>query len=534
MVKTLARQFLSYGFKSYQFYFKWKFHSNLNKAQVVQENILLRIIKKNSQSIFGQDHNFINIHNYSTFIENVKVHEYDDLDPYIQKIALGNQGVLTKDDVLYFEETSGSSQKSKLIPYTKSYKTELNHGIMPWLFQLDKEFNALKSGPSYWSLSPALKRDQQVSKFIPIGVESDSEYFHPIIGKIIEDSFAVPSQLNQIEDSFEFYKMTLAQLILSPNLSFISSWSPSFLIELHNFLTDNFDLIIQEVDKISPRSSISKEFETQFYTDSSWDKLWPNLKCVSCWTHGTSALFIPTLQKILGRCPIQPKGLLSTECLVSIPFFPNEDPSLAYYSHFYEFRNPIIGSIHGIEDIVENETYEIIVTASNGLYRYATGDLVRITNFNGQVPNLVFEGRKSNWTDLVGEKISEVQAIEAWNHTCQSLNLAKHTASAILMADHKLFQYTLYIDIQNRNQTPSISIGKVAAEFDQLLKKNPYYQQAISLKQLKPVQVKLLNEINFKSIHQSYRAKHQIKDGESKFPFLWSSENIDLDRMEVL
>jgi len=56
-------------------------------------------------------------------------------------------------------------------------------------------------------------------------------------------------------------------------------------------------------------------------------------------------------------------------------------------------------------ELITGKTYRVIVTTGGGLYRYALGDLVRVTGFIQDAPCLRFIGREGNVSDLFGEKL---------------------------------------------------------------------------------------------------------------------------------
>ena len=105
-----------------------------------------------------------------------------------------------------------------------------------------------------------------------------------------------------------------------------------------------------------------------------WKALFPRLALVSCWTHALAKLSLPALKSRLGAVLIEPKGLLSTEGLTSIPVHPNHDPVISLGSHFLKFRPRGSKDVFLAHQLKSGRTYEVIMTTGGGLYRYATGD----------------------------------------------------------------------------------------------------------------------------------------------------------------
>src|SRR5262249_2492323 len=134
----------------------------------------------------------------------------------------------------------------------------------------------------------------------------------------------------------------------------ISVWSPTFLLRLLDDIDDPI-------------------------------RTWPHLKIVSCWASAASKPYADELRARLPHAHLQPKGLMSTECIVTIPGA-DDRPRLNEHGYFELER-------------VGDDLYEVIATTASGLYRYRTGDLVR--------GDLEFVGRGNLVSDLVGEKLTE-------------------------------------------------------------------------------------------------------------------------------
>ncbi len=90
-------------------------------------------------------------------------------------------------------------------------------------------------------------------------------------------------------------------------------------------------------------------------------------------------------------------GYGATEGKFNIPLAP-DDPTgiLTTYGAFYEFK-PLDGdSFLLAHETKRDESYELFVTTYSGLYRYPMHDIVKVTDFEGTTPKIVFE-RKNGW-----------------------------------------------------------------------------------------------------------------------------------------
>jgi len=87
----------------------------------VQERLLLEtILAPNAGSEYGREHHFSAVTDADAFRRIVPLVDYERLRPAVDRIARGEQGVLTAEEALAFFKTSGSLASPKLVPVTAS------------------------------------------------------------------------------------------------------------------------------------------------------------------------------------------------------------------------------------------------------------------------------------------------------------------------------------------------------------------------------------------------------------------------------
>jgi hypothetical protein len=267
---------------------------------------------------------------------------YDDLLPWLERVHGGEADVLFAGRPVAYERTSGSSGASKLIPYSAEGLCDIQRAVAPWVAR-----HAI-TGSAYMAISPATRPPESIGG-IPVGLP-DSAY--------VNVRSAVPPEVGLITDIAQWRAETIRHLTAAHDLELISVWSPTFLLRLLDDIDDPV-------------------------------RTWPNLKLVSCWASAASKPYAYELRARLPHARIEPKGLMSTEAVVTIP---DEEgrPALNPYGYF-EFQR------------VADDLYEVIATTASGLYRYRTGDHVRHEG------DAIYEfvGRGNLVSDLVGEKLTE-------------------------------------------------------------------------------------------------------------------------------
>jgi hypothetical protein len=304
-----------------------------------------------------------------SFRNDVPAVTYDELRSWIAQIECGHADVLFKGRPVAFERTAGNSGGGKLVPYSIDGLTDFRRSLLPWIRGMVRRHDL--SGRGYFSISPATRAAQDIAG-VPVGLP-DAAYLGDEAGAALSDIAAVPVEVAAIADVECWRRETLRYLAAASDLELISVWSPTFLLRLLDDLPDPV-------------------------------ALWPRLKVVSCWASGPSAEFAAVLASRLPHARLEPKGLLSTETVVTVPDSHGR-PVLTQHG-FFEFERE--GRLCLQEELEIGATYEVIATTASGLYRYRTGDLV---HFEGAAsdgsPVLEFVGRGDVVCDLVGEKLSE-------------------------------------------------------------------------------------------------------------------------------
>ncbi|HXH37793.1 MAG TPA: GH3 auxin-responsive promoter family protein [Thermoanaerobaculia bacterium] len=303
------------------------------------------------------------------FREQIPVISYEDLTPWIDRIRSGERDVLFAGSPVAFERTGGSTGAAKLIPYSEDGLHDFQRAVVPWLKALVETHGI--TGRAYFSISPATRPPESIGG-IPVGLP-DGAYLGAAGAAVLEQVTAVPFAVAAITDVARWRTETSRHLAAARDLELIAVWSPTFLLALLDGIGD-------------PRA------------------LWPRLKVVSCWAAAASKPFADSLAARLPHAHLQPKGLLSTETVVTIP--DRDDRPVLTEHGFFEFEQD--GQLHLQNELTNGSVYEVVATTASGLYRYRTGDLVR---YEGQSdsgrPILEFVGRGNAVSDLVGEKLTE-------------------------------------------------------------------------------------------------------------------------------
>jgi hypothetical protein len=442
-----------------------------------QTQWLKRCLARNRNTDFGRRYAFDTLVSVSDYQKKVPLVGYQALQPYISRIAHGEENVLFSGTPKAFELTGGSGGGSKLIPYSYDSLVDFQTALLPWLGEMVTTYG-INSGSVYLTLSPALRERSVTAAGIPIGLP-DSAYLGEGAGSVLAALSAVPVWVGELFE-FEVWQLaTLYGLVRHSELALISLWSPSFFLLLMQGLWERQDELGRLLQRGGPiaghavdaDSGAIKRFRS-YLKDRDSRHLWPRLKLVSCWMDGASRPYVESLKTVLPQAEFQGKGLLSTEAVVTVPNT-NGIPLLAAQSGFYEFVDES-GEINCAWELAKDRFYEVVVTTAGGLYRYRTGDQVRCMGMFNGLPALRFLGRNDLTSDMVGEKLTESFVAQC----LEGLQGFKMLAPVHSQPPH----YTLITE-----HAPSCA--SMAEDMDKQLMANPQYAYARKLGQLAPLTV---------------------------------------------
>ena len=431
-----------------------------------QQDYLGRLLRFQAETDFGREHGFAAIRDIAGYRSRVPLQEPEQLQQWVERIHGDGPGVLSR-DTGFFERTGGSVGGAKYLPYGESGLGDFQRALYPWLDDLLGARPAIAAGPAYWSISPALDSRPRMHQGLPVGLESDLLYFGRDLAGPMGSTLAVPPAVGGFRNRQEWQGETLRHLLRHPELRLISVWSPSFLLGL----MDGLRALASDLYPSLARPQQDRLKSALHGGDLDTRVLWPRLDTISCWTHGRAAAFLEALQARFPHVHIQPKGLLATEGVVSLPLEEAAAPVLAARSGFFEFLGEQ-GEVCLSWELETGRSYEVVLSNHLGLYRYRLGDRVEVCGWHGSLPMLRFLGRGRDSVDLCGEKLNEAFVGRA---------LAGIPGFALLLPSGGASPH--YVCVSDQPQAP---------EVERCLRNNPQYDYARRLGQLGALQWRTL------------------------------------------
>jgi GH3 auxin-responsive promoter len=471
----------------------WRFRAALADPRGAQQALLRRYLHVNAGTAFGRAHGFGAIRQPAEYQQRVPLAGYEDLAPWIARIAAGEARVLTWAKVKVLESTGGST-RSKQVPYTSTLQAELRRAVAPWIVDLYRRRPQLVRGRSYWSITPVAQPETTTEAGPRVGFEDDSAYLGGPWRRLLDATFAVPSAVRWIADVDSFRYVTLLFLLHARDLTLISVWHPSFLGLLLEALPRHWNALMDDLEtgRVRPPAELpaglhatlqrrlqpnrARARELRACESSEVTRLWPRLGLVSCWGDGHAALHLEGLRRTLPGVELQPKGLLATEACVTIPFegrFP-----LAVRSHFFEFLEDG-GRARPAHELETGGSYSVVVTTGGGLYRYRLEDRVVCDGRLQATPTLRFLGKESHVADVCGEKLREQFVAQVLRDLLNDSNPLPQLALLAPDLAAGISGYTLYLQAAQR---PPATLARL----DAALRAHGDYRYARDLGQLAP------------------------------------------------
>jgi len=421
--------------------------------QVAQTTLLLDILRGNRETQYGQEHGFSEITSPETFARTVSINTFSDLSPYVQRMKRGERNILTQDQPVLFNLTSGTTNQPKYVPVTKKGLALSAKTTHQWLYR------SLRDHPSFLDYSiicvSGAAGEGRTESGIPYG--SASGMMYASLPRVLHRSFALPFLLSEIKHyGLRYYVM--ARIALESEASFVVTPNPTTLIQLAETGIQYQEEIIRSIRDgvLSGALPFEKSIEDSRILDTissclrpnqrradfleqviqQHDKLvpfacWKKLKLIGCWLGGSIGFQADKLATYFG--PDVPKrdiGYLASEGAITIPYEDNTPAGiLALHNNYYEFipaDESYTAAVRPLQchELEDGEQYKIILTNRNGLYRYDIHDIIEVRGFYNNTPIIAFARKGDDMLNITGEKLHVNHFIEAFRRLKVAHNLS--------------------------------------------------------------------------------------------------------------
>ena len=395
------------------------FDAALADPEAAQQARLTSILRAASGSVFFREHQLRLDMGMEELRTAVPVRNHAELFPWLERVEAGEVNVLTGGAVLHLVETSGTTGRPKRLPVNAAWVASCNTAQRLWMLGLLRDDERLAGGKALSIVSPA--EHARSSGGLPIGSNT---------GRIFLDQpwwtrrrAAVPYVVCTLDDP-EVRAYTVLRHAIGKDIRSWTTANPSTILVYARNLARWWDALREDAAdgtlRCGPAAALSPADRGRFSRgitrarlgdDPAPTSLWP-LRRINCWTGGAAGFFLEKLPEALGgSVPVREVGIHASEGTFAFTV-DDGDPVAWLGGHLLEFREES-GDICAAWQVKVGQEYELIVTTEAGLWRYAMGDIVRVTGWLGRAPRMVFVRKVGSFLNATGEKVTEDQVIAA-------------------------------------------------------------------------------------------------------------------------
>ncbi|MEO6949335.1 MAG: GH3 auxin-responsive promoter family protein [Ginsengibacter sp.] len=411
-----------------------------------QRNVLQHLITQAQYTEFGRKYSFSKFNNVKDFKNNVPIHEYDDIKPYIDRMMHGEENILWNTPINWFAKSSGTaSGNSKFIPISDESLKEIH-------FKASKDVltNYYKNFPDSDLLTGkslvvggshqvnALSEDIQYGDLSAVLMQNT-----PFWGQWIRTPELSIALLDEWEGKIE----KLAESTIKENVTSIAG-VPTWTI-----------ILIKRILELSGKKTLKE--------------VWPNLEL---YIHG-GVSFTPyrnQLNKLIGAPINYLETYNASEGFFAAQNLPDDDGMLLFTDHgiFYEFlpadeykkSNP---KTIGLNQVVLHKNYALVISTNGGLWRYLVGDTIEFTSLHPF--KIKVTGRIKHYMNAFGEEVIVDNADKAIAAACEKTGLVvnDYTAAPVYFSENANGAHEWLIEFEDE----PVNLTLFTKELDKELKK---------------------------------------------------------------
>ncbi|RCV36375.1 hypothetical protein SETIT_7G313800v2 [Setaria italica] len=538
-------------------------------ADAVQERVLGEILARNAETEYlGNKCDLAGATDRATFRAKVPMVEYEDLLPYIRRIANGDRSpILTGPGhpVTEFFTSSGTSGgERKLIPTVEDEfhrRMMLGGLIKPVIIQYVSGFD--EGCGLYFHFA---KSETTTPGGLPARTVLTRLFKSEAFQKLPPGALTSPVAAILCPDAFQsMYAQVLCGLCQRHRVVRVGAAFASGVLRAVRFFQQNWEQLAADIeageltDRVtdpSVREAVAgilrpdpelAQFVRAEGSGSNGDsgagiiaRIWPNTKYLDTVVTGSMAQYVPILNHYSGGLPIISKMYVSSEASVGINLSPMCDPSEVSYTimptmAYFEFlpvdaaagdapaASHLLVELAGVE---AGREYELVVTTYAGLYRYRVGDVLRVTGFHNAAPRVRFVRRRNVVLSIESDKTDEAELQRAGERA--SALLRRHGGGAVLdytsracaetIPGHYVIYWELMVvgDGGESVDDDGDVLGRCCLEMEEAMN-SVYRQSRVADGSIGPLEIRVVRSGTFEEL-ADYAVSHGASIGQYKVP----------------
>ena len=347
-----------------------------------QREVLQDLITHGQYTELGRKYGMNDVFRIRDFKKAVPIHQYEDLQPYIERLMNGEQNLLWNTPVYWFAKSSGTtSSKSKFIPIT-------DESLQDCHYQGSKDVLSM-----YYNYNP--DSDLLTGKGLVLG---GSHQIH----KVNEEMQYGDLSAVLLQNS-PFW----AEWIRTPELSIalLDDWE----VKIEKLAQSTINEVVTSISGVPTWTLVLMKRILEITGKSTIKEVWPDLEL---YLHG-GVSFTPyreQFQKLLGEGVNYLEMYNASEGFFAAQAHPGDDGMLLLLENgvFYEFMpteeygkdDP---QTIGLKDVEIAKNYAVVISTNGGLWRYLIGDTIQFTSLNPY--KVKVSGRLKHFINAFGEEL---------------------------------------------------------------------------------------------------------------------------------
>ena len=396
----------------------------------VQQELRERMLDFSKDTDWGRRHNYRSIKDYKDFNKAIPLQDYQDVEPFVQRLMAGEQNLLWPTETKWFAKSSGTtSSRSKLIPVTKESLEECH-------YKGGKDLLAL-----YYHNFP--NRKLYKGKHLIVGGSSEvnqlstDSYFGDLSAIIVKnlpwwaEIRRTPAKEIALMSEWEEKIEKMAQNTINDDV-YILAGVPSWTMLLAN-----------RVLEITGKNNLKE--------------IWPNLEL---FMHGGVSFkpYKAHFEKLISDANMNyVETYNASEGFFGIQDIPGSDELLLMldYGIFYEFipmsefKGVHSNNVVSLSEVEKGVNYAMVISTNGGLWRYILGDTIQFTSL---FPfRFKITGRTKSFLNTFGEEVVVENAESAIAHACLKTNaqIRDFTVAPIYMENNERGAHEWLIEFVN-------------------------------------------------------------------------------------
>ncbi|OEL21353.1 putative indole-3-acetic acid-amido synthetase GH3.8 [Dichanthelium oligosanthes] len=537
-------------------------------VDAAQERVLEEILIRNAETEYLAKCGLAGASDRATFRAKVPMVTYEDLQPYIRRIASGDRSPILSgsrhpiSEFLVSSGTSGGEPKliltvkdeldrrlllhSLVMPVMNKYVSGLDEGSGLYFHFVKSETKTPGGLPARTVLTSLFKSDH----FKNIPYDPCRSYTSPPAAVLCEDEFQ------------STYAQLMCGLCHRHSVRRVGAAFAYGLLRVIRFFQLNWRQLAADIEAgtlthgvtdpsvreavagvLRPDLELAQFIRTGCSKDECWGgiitRIWPNTKYLDVIATGSMAQYIPTLNYYSSGLPIVSTIYGSSECYFGLNLQPMCDPSEVSYTimpnmAYFEFLpmdakdDATACQLVELADVEVGREYELTVTTYGGLNRYLVGDVLRVTGFHNAAPQFRFVRRKNVVLSIDADKTDEAELQRAVERA--STLLVPHGAAVLDYSSQACTtsipgHYVIYWELVEGAQSgggggatavESDVLDRCCLEMEEALN-SVYREGRVTVGSIGPLEIRVVEAGTFEEL-ADYAVSHGASVGQYKVP----------------